>query len=179
MARRQFRSQPTLQRSGGRTPVALVSLCLIAGAGLGLGAVVGTISTTPSAGRADHLAVAALDSPATAAAARPRAPPPAASAAPTPGVATLQRVAAVAAAHAPARKARPVAARPAHKDEAAGEDKPLSPQEQWARQRHDYDIARAAYDASERNEGFRWAQQNRIRSPRYCRVAERRDLAFV
>src|SRR6185437_6519357 len=57
--------------------------------------------------------------------------------------------------------------------------KPLSPQEQWEQQRHDYEIARAAYDTNERSEGFRWAQQNKIRLPRYCRAAEQRDPAFV
>ncbi|CAN7241396.1 hypothetical protein LJR219_000962 [Phenylobacterium sp. LjRoot219] len=46
-------------------------------------------------------------------------------------------------------------------------------------QRQDYARAVETYDANERAEGYRWAQQNRIRLNRYCRAAEGRTPAFL
>jgi hypothetical protein len=57
--------------------------------------------------------------------------------------------------------------------------KPLSPQEQWERQKIDYEIARAAYDQNERSAGYRWAEQNNIKVQRYCRLAAQRTSAFA
>ncbi|WP_133255002.1 hypothetical protein [Phenylobacterium hankyongense] len=57
--------------------------------------------------------------------------------------------------------------------------KPMTTQEQWERQQLDYERARHAYDADERREGYRWAQQNNIKVKRYCAAAEQRSPAFV
>ena len=61
----------------------------------------------------------------------------------------------------------------------AAAEPPANPQESWEQQRQDYERARAAYDANERTAGFQWAQQNSIRTARYCRVAAQRTPAFV
>lgn len=54
-----------------------------------------------------------------------------------------------------------------------------TPQQAWEQQREDYERAVAKYDAGERAEGYRWAQQNRIRLQRYCRAAAGRTPAFL
>jgi hypothetical protein len=54
-----------------------------------------------------------------------------------------------------------------------------SPQQAWEQQRLAYERALAAYDANEKAEGYRWAQQSHIRLERYCRAAERRTPAFL
>ena len=57
--------------------------------------------------------------------------------------------------------------------------KPPTQQQQWERQRLDYERARDVYDANERTEGYRWAQDNKIRFQRYCRTAAQRTPAFM
>jgi hypothetical protein len=47
------------------------------------------------------------------------------------------------------------------------------------RQQRDYEVAKSKYDASEREEGYRWAQSNRVRVARYCRTTARRTDAFM
>ena len=47
---------------------------------------------------------------------------------------------------------------------------------QWERQREEYERARFAYQARERQEGFRWARQNRVSVGRYC---DQRTAAFA
>jgi len=56
---------------------------------------------------------------------------------------------------------------------------PATPKDQWERQQRDYDRARDVYDARERAEGYRWAQQNKIKVQRYCRAAQQRTAAFM
>jgi hypothetical protein len=76
-----------------------------------------------------------------------------------------------AAAH--ARSSRPSRPKPLAAPE------PTTSQESWEQQQQDYQRARASYDANERMAGFRWAQQNNIKTVRYCRVASLRTVAFV
>jgi hypothetical protein len=47
------------------------------------------------------------------------------------------------------------------------------------RQQRDYEEAVARYDASEREEGYRWAKSNRVRAARYCKTTARRTDAFM
>ena len=47
------------------------------------------------------------------------------------------------------------------------------------RQQRDYEAAKSKYDASEREEGYRWAKSNRVRIARYCRTTARRTDAFM
>jgi hypothetical protein len=55
-----------------------------------------------------------------------------------------------------------------------------APQPKWEQQQQEYELARTAYDASERAEGFRWAQQYKVRMRRYCRDLEKqRTAAFM
>ncbi len=182
MSRHRFRSQPALQRSGGGRSWALFTLGLIAAAGIGLGAVVGAalkgVAPEPDRIRPQ----APIDEPATSA-----APPPQVAQAP-PAPVTVPAAAAQALASSPpsapiahTRTATLVRAmRKLKPKPSAASAEPARPGEaQWEEQRRDYDRARAAYDASERAEGYRWAQQNRIRVERYCRVAEQRTAAFV
>jgi hypothetical protein len=172
MARHRFRSQPSLQRSSGPTVPAVAALSLIAAIGVGGGVLVGrfleTLPAAPvsahNAGPADRVATSApavsaqtLDAPAaapqTAAVEAPTEP-----AAPAPPVVKIKT------------KPSTRAARPAHVASLPTVRQPTA-QEQWEQQRIDYEIARSAYDASERQEGFRWAQRNNVRVPRYCRAA--------
>jgi len=57
---------------------------------------------------------------------------------------------------------------------------PVDAQAQWDKQQNEYQLARTAYDANERAEGYRWARQNKVRTPRYCRALEQqRNTAFM
>ena len=177
MARHRYRSQPSLQRSGGPTVPAVAALSLIAAIGVGGGVVVGRFlenlpapvpghNAGPIARVADGTPVA-VDQPA------------AALAAPAPQAAVAQAGAEPDVQTEPAAPSvvRVKTKTPAHRPQRATHTsslplaKPPSAQEQWEQQRVDYEIARAAYDASEREEGFRWAQRNNIRVQRYCRAA--------
>jgi hypothetical protein len=179
MSRHRFRSQPALERSGGRTPSPILGLCLAAGIALGAGALVTTLyrSLAPdeprSVTQADEPTRLGFMQPAPPmeppAVARPPASAPAApepQASPTPSA----RV-----------KAGPAPARGPHRA------KPPTylalqtptPQQQWERQRLDYERARDVYDANERQAGYRWAQDNKIKVQRFCRAAQQRTPAFM
>ena len=178
MSRHRFRSQPALERSGGRTPSTILGLCLAAGIALGAGALVTTLyrSLAPDA----PPAVAQVDEPTRLGFMQPAppmelpavAPPPAsAPAAPEPQATPAPS----------ARVKAPPPVRPFHKA------KPPSylalnsptPQQQWERQRLDYERARNVYDANERQAGYRWAQDNKIKVQRFCRAAQQRTPAFM
>ncbi|MDB5450835.1 MAG: hypothetical protein JWQ52_1963 [Phenylobacterium sp.] len=184
MARHRYRSQPALQRSSGRTASAILGLGLLAGVALGAGVLVSTLVRGLGPGSDKIQAVAPRDEPArlaapldTPAADLPPVTPPV-----TPPAATVQ------AAPEPQASAPPVvrlkAPRPARVARTANPPnypvfKPMTTQDQWEQQRLDYERARDAYDANERKEGFRWAQQNKIRVQRYCASAQQRSAAFV
>jgi hypothetical protein len=54
------------------------------------------------------------------------------------------------------------------------------PEPRYERRQEQYKLAKDAYDANERAEGYRWAQQYRVRARRYCRDLERqRTAAFM
>lgn len=177
MSRRSFRSQPSLQRSGGWRPSsALLSLAGLAVMGLSFGAMVSHLQQDTALGGQTY-GGSALEETAPAPAAPP-APADAAlqAAAPVLAVPPPQLVAASAPVAAKtATKARAARAKPARAQPAAEP----TPQQSWEQQRQDYERAVEAYDASERKEGYRWAQANRIRLNRYCRAAERRTPAFL
>jgi hypothetical protein len=180
MARHRYRSQPALQRSSGRTGSAILGLGLLAAIALGAGVLVSTLVRGLAPGSDKIQAVAPRDAPA-----RLAAPvdTPAADLPPVaPPAATVQ------AAPEPQAPAPPVvrlkAPRPARVARTANPPnypvfKPMTTQEQWEQQRLDYERARDAYDANERKEGYRWAQQNKIRVQRYCASAQQRSAAFV
>lgn len=163
---------------------AVAALSLIAVIGVGGGAFVGRfLENLPDQPASVHAAAAA--------AARPARPSPgaidqalvASAAPPTPDAAEAAAAEAAAEADestpAPMRLKVKTAPRPAHVSHAPFPAlKPQTPQEQWEQKRVDYEIARAAYDANEREEGLRWARQNNVRVPRYCRAAAQPD-AFV
>ena len=183
MSRGRFRSQPTLQRSGGRGGAsAIAGIALLALVAVGAGAFIGELArgpapapaTSPGPTDAPAAIVASPTPPPTPAPPRATVAPPATvlearagstpSPAPALGVKKTRSVR-------PSYKARPqtfAAAEPA-----------ATPQESWEQQRKDYERARAAYDEGERTAGFQWAQQNSIRTARYCRVAAQRTPAFV
>lgn len=170
-----FRSQPTLQRSRGPAAPAVVALSLIGLVGVGGGALVGRFlanlpEARPIAQRAAPSDRAAL-APPEPAAAPAETPSAQAAAAPVEAAARAPPVKTV--------KARTLA-RATHAPHASGfpTARPQTPREQWEQQRIDYEIARAAYDANERQEGYRWAQQNKVRLARYCHAAAQPD-AFV
>jgi hypothetical protein len=184
MARHRFRSQPSLQRSGAPAVPAAAALALIAVVGVGGGAFVGRMLLNLPAGAPAAETASRLERMATAAVAH--APPGVGAAAAPPPVVIADLPPPVLAAAAPARSpprtlrkaktpARPVAATHAAASPAAAQP---TPQQRWEQQRIDYEVARAAYDANERQEGFRWAQRNNIRFQRYCRAAEQ-PAAFV
>jgi len=175
MSRHGFRSQPALQRSRETPSLSLLGLGGLIALGLGFGALLTTLQERPAPGvqtyGASGLAPAAAGSaPAATASApspSPAAPPPQSAPAPA---------AAPPAVRPPARAHPPRAARTPHAKPAAAAP---SPQQAWEQQRAAYERALAAYDANEKAEGYRWAQENRIRLDRYCRAAERRTPAFL
>lgn len=183
MSRHRFRSQPALERSGGRTPPAIVGLCLVAGIALGAGALVTTLYRGFASAPDETRAAAPADEPARLDVARnapPAEPPPVASP-PATVQASLQPQAVPAPVVRPRAPPAPHAARaarPAKPPDYAALN-PLTQQQQWERQRLDYEHAKDAYDANERSEGYRWAQANRIKVPRFCRVAAQRTPAFM
>jgi|GEM_PF-5661653 len=172
MARSRFRSQPALQRSGGGASTTLLGVCLLlltaAGAGalvsLGIRGLDNWANAPAAAPRVDRLAKIA---PAPAEAAP--APQVVEAAAPTPQLASMS-----AKPHLTARTPKPA--------------KPLKPlladfgarEPRYERRQEEYKLAKDAYDANERAEGYRWAQQYRVRARRYCRDLERqRTAAFM
>jgi hypothetical protein len=176
MSRHSFRSQPTLQRSGGGGPPAIVALGLLALVGVGGGVVLGKLVQGSAPALEVSYPAHPVDEPATSA----TSPPPTPQAQVRTGAPVMQpspepRVAPAVArikANAPVSSLRkPKATR--HADVAP------PPEESWAQQQQDYERARAAYDANERTAGYRWAQQNNIRFERYCRIAAQRTSAFV
>jgi hypothetical protein len=180
MPRHRFRSQPALDRSGGRTPSAILGLCLVAGIALGGGALVSTLYrgfTQPS----DEIqAIAPADEPARPGFARDAPPAEAPSIASPP--ASIEATPQPQPLPAPiVRVKAPLAARAARSSKPPNDPilKPATQQQQWERQRVDYERARDVYDANERTEGYRWAQRNKIKVPRFCRAAEQRTPAFM
>ena len=177
MSRHGFRSQPALQRSRETPSLSLLGLGGLIALGLGFGALLTTLQERPAPGvqtyGASGLAPAAAG-PAPAAIAP--APSPSAAAPPPQSPPQSAPAAAAPPAARPPARAHPPRARTPHARPAAAAP---SPQQAWEQQRAAYERALAAYDASEKAEGYRWAQENRIRLDRYCRAAERRTPAFL
>jgi hypothetical protein len=157
-----------------------VALSLLAGVGVGAGAVVGNLLRASGPPLEHAAAKSPIDQPATVAATPPPQAPLVAAAPAAPQNAGVQ-VAALPQTAPPGGRVQKAVARPTPKPKPVKKISltPLSPREQWERQQVDYEIARAAYDANERKEGYRWAQENNIRLQRYCRVAAQRTAAFV
>jgi len=173
MSRHSFRSQPTLQRSGGWRPSsAVLGLGGLIVVGLSFGAVMSALQERPAggelygAGALSAAEVAPAEAPAVA-----EAPPAAA----PPLLADLPPAAAQAATR-PAAKPRPQRAAPPARTQLASAP---APAQSWEQQRRDYERALELYNANERAEGRRWAQANRIRTERYCRAGEQRTPAFM
>jgi ATP:cob(I)alamin adenosyltransferase len=55
---------------------------------------------------------------------------------------------------------------------------PAPSQEQWERERQNYERAVQAYEARERLDGYAWGHENKISDKRYCRATESRTAAF-
>lgn len=177
MARSRFRSQPALQRSGGRASTTVLGLCLVVLTAAGAGAVVSMAirGLDDWANRPEAVARIERLTPVV-----PAAPSPPAQAAP----ATPQLAETVAPPMLVTETARPRAAAE-RGPKPAKALKPLlpelgAPEQRWERQQQDYQQARDAYDANERAEGYRWAQQNKVRTRRYCRgLEQQRTTAFM
>lgn len=179
MARHRYRSQPTLQRSSRGVAGTLISLVLLAGVAVGAGALlsplIASLASNPAEteGRLpdETFQVATTSSPT-------QAPAPAVQteiAAPPAETPLIE-----ASNPQPTAKPQKSAARPARLAKAATTPvKPAAVEESWEKQRREYEAAREVYDANERSEGRRWAEQNRIRIDRHCRAAEQRNAAFV
>lgn len=175
MSRRSFRSQPSLQRSGGwRPPSGLLTIGGLVVMGLSFGAIVSHLQQNPLTDGQSYGVTAQDEAQARSAGAAPLAAAEAAPPLVTVAPPQLTQVSAPVAARTPA-KPRPRAAKPARAEAAAQP----TPQQAWEQQRQDYERAVEAYDAQERSEGRRWAQANRIRLARYCRAAEHRTPAFL
>lgn len=170
MSRHGFRSQPTLQRSRGMPSFSLFGLGGLAALALGFGAVVTALQERPVRDVETYGAAALAPAPALPAPTSPAAPPSVAIPQPQPVLAMTKPLA-----KPPGRTHAPHAGRVPHAQPAVAP----APQEAWEQQRQAYERAVAAYDANETAEGYRWAQQNRIRVERYCRAAERRTPAFL
>lgn len=172
MARSRFRSQPALQRSGGRGAIGLLGFALVIVAAAGGGVVVSTamrsLDDWANAPRTRVERVArngpVVRPPATLPSDQPQA------------VEIAVREPAPEREVTVARFTAPRTPKPS---------KPLLPdlgalKPRWEQQQQEYLLARDAYDASERAEGFRWAQQYKVRTRRYCRELERqRTAAFM
>ena len=171
MSRRRFRSQPTLRRSGGRTPSAILAFSLAAVIGVGAGGLVGVFLRGLEDSSQRPAAERTAERPPVTAPTAPAGPQLIAQAIPEPSAAPARTVKAALAP--PPNKSRP--AKPAK----IAPPELAAPEPDWQQQQREYEVARDAYDANERSEGFRWAQRNRIRVHRYCRAAEQRTAAFV
>jgi hypothetical protein len=172
MSRHRFRSQPALQRSGGRYPP-LAGLALLAFIGVGSGAILNQLARQPVSPPVSIQHLGVLDEPAVSAAPSPSPPTPeAAPATPVAAPASLAPVVKTTSL-APAKRSRPA------RHAALAQPQPQAPQQTWEQQRDDYERARATYDDHERAAGFRWAQENKIKVARYCRVAAQRTPAFA
>jgi hypothetical protein len=179
MSRHRFRSQPTLQRSGERGSWAMVGVIALALIGIGAGALLGELARGPAPPPAQGYSATPMDEPATVAAApaSPQVQPtPAAPQATVPDEKSGSRGASPRVLAAKATK--PI--RPTHRSppQLLAAAAPIGPGS-WEQQQQDYERARTAYDANERTAGYQWAQQNRIRIARHCRVAAQRTPAFV
>jgi type IV secretory pathway VirB10-like protein len=185
MSRNRFRSQPTLQRSGGGGGFgALIGgFVVLAGAGA-IGAYgLSHFSDRGPAPVAEAPAISEVD--ATLAQTDAAAPLPAGPMAP---VAAAPAPPIVVAAVEP-QSVRPVAVREKKpvKRRSAGPQYPLAASAEDAavvatareKQQRDYASAMEKYEKAERDEGFRWAKENRIRVARYCRTTGRRTDAFM
>lgn len=177
MARSRFRSQPTLRRSGERASTTLLGFCLVVVTAAGAGALVSMAirgvddwANAPPA-RIERLARGAPAAP---------SPPPIQAAPTAPQVAE-----AVGPAPELTQKPTKVRSGTPRTSKSPQPLKPLlaelgGPQERWERQQQAYEVARVAYDANERAEGFRWAQRNKVRTRRYCQALEQqRTSAFM
>jgi hypothetical protein len=167
--------------------------------GVAGGAVFGGLIGRPSSESDQTVAARPTDQPATQSAALQASPPimtqaqaadavasrrSAASASPPPTAPPIASLASAGPNLAAAHVVKTKATKPAHakrrgKPAHAPAAEPAAPEKSWEEQRRDYEIARATYDASERQAGYRWAQQNNIRVQRYCGVAAQRTQAFV
>jgi type IV secretory pathway VirB10-like protein len=184
MSRNRFRSQPTLQRSGGGGGFgALIGgLVVLAGAGA-IGAYgLSHFSDRGPAPVAEAPAISSVDATlAQVDAAAPLPTGPMAPVAPPPPQAAVAAPDAQPAGLVAVREKKPVKRRP------AGPQYPLAASAQDAavvatareKQQRDYASAIEKYEKSEREEGFRWARDNRIRVARYCRTTGRRTDAFM
>lgn len=173
MARHHFRSQPTLQRSGGGASSSLMGIGLVVVLAIGAGVLVSTTfraldtwaNRPAETARAENLTpVAPAQAPAALA-------PQLAQAAPEAVAAPPPRI---------VKATAPKKPRALKSEKAESQAAPADGKAQWARQQSDYQLARTAYDANERAEGYRWARQNKVRTPRYCRPLEQqRNSAFM
>lgn len=170
MSRHAFRSQPTLQRSGGMSPLSLFGVIGLAVVGLVIGALVTSLQERRANGIQSPSAAELAPTTTPAAPTLPAPPPSLASARPQPAPAMVKRPTTV--------PARPHALRVAEAPHAQPVVTPTA-EKLWEQQREAYEHALAAYDANESAEGYRWARQNHIRLERYCRVAARRTQAFL
>lgn len=181
MARNSFRSQPSLQRTGDGLGWGALAAGFTLLAGLMAAGTYGVthldrsepmrVVEAPAAAAAPDVELALGD------AASVNAP-----AATAPVIARTPVVdPSVAPKPAPAREKSPTKRRSAvamYETAAAADDAAVAATAR-ERQQRDYEVAKSRYDASERDEGFRWAKSNRVRVARYCRTTAHRTDAFM
>jgi len=184
MSRNQFRSQPTLQRTGGGGGFAPLVLGFAALAGAGALGAFGLSHLNERTPSPPVEAQAAPEGDMEMALAGGPAPEPDA----TSPIEPVAQVAAPALAAAePASKPAQHDKRPAKRRSAAVPQYPLASSADDAavqaaareRQQRDYEAAVARYAQSEHAEGYRWAKQNQVHVARYCRAAAKRTEAFM
>jgi hypothetical protein len=181
MSRHRFRSQPTLQRSGEQGPSAMVGVLILALIGVGAGAWLGQLGRGPAPQAGTGYPATPMDEPMTVAAASPAAQVQPTTAAPQ-AIVLDEKSGSRGAPPPPVLGAKATKSiRPTHSrpPQLLAAVTPIRSQAGWEQQQQDYERARTAYDANERVAGYQWAQQNRIRIVRYCRVAAQRTPAFV
>ena len=181
MTRNSFRSQPSLQRTGNGPGwgALAVGFALLAGLG-GVGTYGVThlgrgeperVAEAPAMAPAPDVDLALADAPSAGA---PAATAPVIERTPVVDPTAVQKAAA--AREKQAAKRRSAVAM--YETAAAADDAAIAATA-LERQQRDYEVAKSKYDASEREEGYRWAKSNRVRVARYCRTTARRTDAFM
>lgn len=180
MARNSFRSQPSLQRTGEGPGWGALAMGFALVAALGAAGTYGLAqlgdepiraAEAPAMAPAPDAELALADTPSAGA---PAATAPVIERTPVVDPKAVQKAAALREKQAAKRRSAVAMYETATAANDAADDATAR-----ERQQRDYEAAKSKYDASEREEGYRWAKSNRVRIARYCRTTARRTDAFM
>lgn len=180
MARNSFRSQPSLQRTGEGPGWGALAMGFALVAALGAAGTYGLAqlgdepiraAEAPAMAPAPDAELALADTPSAGA---PAATAPVIERTPVVDPKAVQKAAALREKQAAKRRSAVAMYETAAAANDAADDATAR-----ERQQRDYEAAKSKYDASEREEGYRWAKSNRVRIARYCRTTARRTDAFM